>query len=830
MASSIKNFVIKNGATIGNVVIDAASSNISNANVITANLFSGNGNSLSSLQGPNVVGQVGNALVAGTVYTNAQPNITSVGTLTGLDVNAVVNATSFTSNISTGTAPFTISSTTRVANLNVNYANVTDYGVVTTQTSGTFYPVFVNGSTSANYAQGSNANLSFNAGTGELSATLLTGTLTTGSQPNVTSVGTLSNLVVSGNIQSNANIITDNILGLTGALTITSAGTNTNINLKPNGTGNIDANSTFITNLKDPTNNQDAATKYYVDTIAQGLHVHQAAYVATTGTLDSATSGTVSYNNGTSGVGATLTTTGTFNLIDGGNVQTVGTRILVKDEANAAWNGVYTYSTPTVIIRATDFDNSADVMGGDFLFVTSGTTLADTGWVQTTDAPVTIGTSPIVFAQFSGAGSYTAGTGLTLTGSTFSISNTTVTTGSYGNGDAVSTFTVNQQGQLTAAGSTSIAANAANLTGTILASGITTSSLTTVGTLSNLTATGNINLTSASNVSLGAVGNVKITGGSSGQVIQTDGSGNLSFVSISSSSISNGNSNVNIGTANGNVTISAVGNTTITVTGTGANITGYANISGNLVTANANLGNLASANYFTGTLTTNAQPNITSVGTLTSLDVTGNITNGNITGGNLVSANYVTGTLTTNAQPNITSVGTLTSLAVTGNITNGNITGGNLVSANYVTGTLTTNAQPNITSVGTLANLSVTGNVIANYVAFNGGAVSNRSNVSVTTSATIIDEFAPATFRTAKYVISASSANGYQSIETLLIQDGSSAYITIYGSLCTNNAADLIDISANINGVSGNVTVYATANSTVSSTANVNVVVQYILT
>ena len=787
MASSIKNFVIKNGATIGNVVIDAASSNISNANVITANLFSGNGNSLSSLQGPNVVGQVGNALVAGTVYTNAQPNITSVGTLTGLDVNAVVNATSFTSNISTGTAPFTISSTTRVANLNVNYANVADYGVVTTQTSGIFYPVFVNGSTSANYAQGSNANLSFNAGTGELSATLLTGTLTTGSQPNVTSVGTLSNLVVSGNIQSNANIITDNILGLTGALTITSAGTNTNINLKPNGTGNIDANSTFITNLKDPTNNQDAATKYYVDTIAQGLHVHQAAYVATTGTLDSATSGTVSYNNGTSGVGATLTTTGTFNLIDGGNVQTVGTRILVKDEANAAWNGVYTYSTPTVIIRATDFDNSADVMGGDFLFVTSGTTLADTGWVQTTDAPVTIGTSPIVFAQFSGAGSYTAGTGLTLTGSTFSISNTTVTTGSYGNGDAVSTFTVNQQGQLTAAGSTSIAANAANLTGTILASGITTSSLTTVGTLSNLTATGNINLTSASNVSLGAVGNVKITGGSSGQVIQTDGSGNLSFVSISSSSISNGNSNVNIGTANGNVTISAVGNTTITVTGTGANITGYANISGNLVAANANLGNLASANYFTGTLTTNAQPNITSVGTLTSLDVTGNITNGNITGGNLVSANYVTGTLTTNAQPNITSV-------------------------------------------GTLANLSVTGNVIANYVAFNGGAVSNRSNVSVTTSATIIDEFAPATFRTAKYVISASSANGYQSIETLLIQDGSSAYITIYGSLCTNNAADLIDISANINGVSGNVTVYATANSTVSSTANVNVVVQYILT
>ena len=95
----------------------------------------------------------------------------------------------------------------------------------------------------------------------------------------------------------------------------------------------------------------------------------------------------------------------------------------------------------------------------------------------------------------------------------------------------------------------------------------------------------------------------------------------------------------------------------------------------------------------------------------------------------------------------------------------------------------------------------------------------------------MIDQFSPSAFRTAKYVISASSANGYQSVETLLVQDGaSSAYITIYGSICTNDTADIVDITANISGVTGNVTLYATANSSVVTTANVNVVATYIKT
>jgi len=114
----------------------------------------------------------------------------------------------------------------------------------------------------------------------------------------------------------------------------------------------------------------------------------------------------------------------------------------------------------------------------------------------------------------------------------------------------------------------------------------------------------------------------------------------------------------------------------------------------------------------------------------------------------------------------------------------------------------------------------------ANYVALTGGLTSNRSNVVVTTN-TVIDQFAPGTFRTSKYIISASGDDGYQSVETLLIHDGTTAYITIYGSICSNNTADIIELSSNINGISGNVSLYASGS---SANLKVNIVSSYINT
>jgi len=147
--------------------------------------------------------------------------LTATGNINTGNVSAtgVITAPQLTSNIATGTAPLTVTSTTRVANLNVDRANVSDFGTVTNQTTGTFFPVLVNSSATGNRALGANANISFNAATGALTSTLFTGTLTTAAQPNVTSLGTLTSLGVNGtitgvNITANTGVFTGNASGL----------------------------------------------------------------------------------------------------------------------------------------------------------------------------------------------------------------------------------------------------------------------------------------------------------------------------------------------------------------------------------------------------------------------------------------------------------------------------------------------------------------------------------------------------------------------------------------------------------------------------------------
>lgn len=163
-------------------------------------------------------------------------------------------------------------------------------------------------------------------------------------------------------------------------------------------------------------------------------------------------------------------------------------------------------------------------------------------------------------------------------------------------------------------------------------------------------------------------------------------------------------------TVSGNTTL---GNTTTSNYFIG-NLYGIANNATLANTANlaniANTANLANAAILAGTVTVNAQPNITSVGTLTSLNVSGNVDAANFVGnfvGNVSNANYSTfaGTVIGAAQPNITSVGNLTNLIVTGTLTAGGIAG-----------SLLTSSQPNITSVGTLVNLTVSGNATAGNV------------------------------------------------------------------------------------------------------------------
>ena len=635
------------------------------ASQIVGGTFGGSGITLGGSQtdifqnrGGNVTVQVGTGGTTANTWTFAQDgSFTSPGNIT-TTANANVG------NLNTGGAV--------AATGNVSGGNLTTGGVV---------------AATGNVSGGNLTTGGVVAATGNVSG----GNLTTGGVVAATGNVSGGNLTTSGivnatgNIVSGANVVTDLIVGKTASVTITAVGSDQNVNLVPTGNGVVNVGNFIIANVATPVASTDAATKQYVDDVAQGLHTHDSCNAATSTTLATSSGGTVTYNNGTAGVGATLTTTGSYTTIDGVTLSN-GMRILVKDEANTAHNGIYDRTSSTVLTRSVDFNTPTEMAGGDFTFVTAGTLYDNTGWVMP-DPVTTVGTSPVVWVQFSGAGTYTAGTGLVLNGNQFSIGNTTVTAGSYGNGDYNATFTVNEQGQLSAAANVAITANAANLTGTTLASTIVNSSLTSVGTLTSLAVTGNA-----------TAGNVYANSGTIGASLLT---GTLTTA------------------AQPNVT--SVGTlTSLTVTGTAT--AGNLSTGGTLsVTGNANVGNLGTGGLITAT--------------------------GNVTGGNLTTAGAVVATGNVSGG-NLTTAG---ALAVTGNASVGNLsaTNGNLTTANVSGNIILGNASVTtaiswasatttaITANQTIASFSVTGVTGVQFLVK--GIDSTGSKYSVATVTAVTD-------------------------------------------------------------------------------------------
>lgn len=347
-------------------------------------------------------------------------------------------------------------------------------------------------------------------------------------------------------------------------------------------TANITAGTVSTT----PVSSTDIANKLYVDNlVSSGIHFHTPVRV------ESPTALTVTYNNGSSGVGATLTNAGAqAALVIDGVTLSLNDRVLIYTQTDQTQNGIYyvsnvgSVSTNWVLTRATDADSyglaSPDTLGeGSTVFVQQGTTGAGETYLCNTVGTITFGTTNITFVQISSAQIYSAGTGLTLTGTQFSLSNVG-TAGTYGSASQVPVFMTNAQGQVTSVTNTSIA---------IAGSAITS-------------------------------GTVAIANGGTGQSTYTDGQlliGNTSGNTLTKATLTAG-TGITVTNGNGSITVAAVNNGTVTsVSGTGTvngiTLTGTVTSSGSL-TLGGTLSNVSLSTQVTGTLpVTNGGTGLTTV-------------------------------------------------------------------------------------------------------------------------------------------------------------------------------------------------------------------------
>lgn len=247
-----------------------------------------------------------------------------------------------------------------------------------------------------------------------------------------TAVTTLSSLVITESQVTNLTTDLNSKLNLSGGTM----------------TGNLILNA-------DPTIALGACTKQYADAISAGLDIKQACYAASTAAL------TVTYNNGTSGVGATLTNAGTQAVFSiDGLTPAVNSRILIKDQSSTFQNGIYTVtnvgsaSTNWVLTRATDYDQTSEIQAGNLIVVDNGTTNGGTGWLQTATI-TTIGTSAITFSPFN---LMQVGTGLSRSGNTISLS-TPVSAANGGTGVSNGTNTITLGGSIVTANSFTTSGN-----------------------------------------------------------------------------------------------------------------------------------------------------------------------------------------------------------------------------------------------------------------------------------------------------------------------------------------------------------------------------------
>jgi hypothetical protein len=524
---------------------------------------------------------------------------------------------------------------------------------------------------------GTSVSLGASATVTAAAGTLTGATLNSGvTASSLTSVGTIATGVWEatdiGVAHGGTGTSTGSITG-TAALTFTAGGSNTNVNLVPNGTGTVDVSSKRITSLADPTGAQDAATKAYVDAVQTGLDLKASVRAATTANI-------------------TLSNTQTVD----GVALSVGDRVLVKNQSTGSQNGIYVVASGSWT-RSTDCDNTpgTEVTSGLFTFVEEGTTNADSGWVLTTDSTITVGTTALTFVQFSGAGQITAGAALTKTGNTLDV--------------AVddSTIEVNSDAlriKSTYVGQTSITTLGTIATGTwqgsVVAGQYGGTGVANTG--KTITIGGNFTHTGAHTLGLTTTANTSVTLPTTGTLATLAGSETFTNKTLTTPTINGGTHTAitSLGirdtSAAYDVTIAAVSSVTLTAGRTltldlenaarTISLGGNIDIAGNLTTAAAfttsganalTLTTTASTNVTlptTGTLATLAGSETFTNKTLTSPTVTGGTINNTVIGGSTAAAGSFT---TINASSTITAQGNITGAgAATSTLDGFNIDGG----------------------------------------------------------------------------------------------------------------------------------------------------------
>jgi len=713
--------------TAGNI---SATGNVTSGNIRTAGLLSATGTAT-----------VGNVNTGGTVSAS--------GTVTGgnLDTGGTVSATGniSTNNFFLGNGAFLTGVTASAVNANALLGNTLSPNVLFSSLTsvGTLTDLSVSGTaTTGNLATG---------GTVSATGTITGGNLATGGTASVSGNVTGGNILTGGLVSATGNITGANVntaqLYSSSGLSIVNASGNINIE----SAANVVLNNKQILGLAlQPAGNTAATSKFYVDQlVTTAISYHQAVVAATNTTLATATGGTITYTqpNGVSnGVGAYIQTTGTFTTIDTANVQTVGTRILVKDEGNAVFNGIYVYSNATAITRSSDTDTygpaSANTLSiNDYFFVTSGNVNAGSAYiVDSPSGTITFGTSQITFAQFSQTQVYTEGNGIDINGTVISarVDNNTTAFDGFGN------ISVKAGANLTTPNIGAATGTSLSTTGTItggnLATGGTISGTGTI-TGGNVATGGTVSATgtaTAGNLATGGTisGTGNVTGGNilTGGIVSATGNittagyyfGNGFFLAgvanaTSAQKLVNGTSNVDIPVTDGNVLIGVGGTPNVAVFATaGVYVTGVTSATGT-----ATVGNLATGG------TVSAGGNITgaNIRTTGAISATGAATVGNLFTGGTISA---TGTIT---GGNLETGGTAN---VSGTVTGGNLaTGGTASATGTVTGgNLATGGTVSAAGTATVGNL-VTGGVVSAIGTVTGGNIATSGTVSATGTATV---------------------------------------------------------------------------------------------